>query len=769
MTVRGGSVFVGWVAVMAALVVAARLAPSAMWASIFDNLQWTFAFGGSAWLAWRGLAGARVIDRPLRIGLFAGALMIFAGQLVWMVQVASGWNPFPAPADAVFLLAPVAWAAGWLAALVRGLPRERLLPSLLDIGGAMSALMAAVLTLYFPSGADLAFGSLIVLALYPVLFLLAAGLAVLVVPALQLRPDRFHLLVLVGTTTYGLSWMHWNLLALEDALVPGSLFNAAFTLSAVLFGLGACRFRIEADLRGDECWRERTMAYLPLAAMALALLSLVLLFLRSGDDAGVAQRVIFACCLLALTLTTVRQTLVVGVLERLRNAENAILRNEAQMYRLANFDTLTELPNRRLFEDRLEHSLREAALSGGQVAVLLIDLDHFKQVNDTFGHRFGDRLLRETAMRLQSCLRSDATLARMGGDEFMVMVERMHSRTDVAALAQALLDRVDCPWADAAMAQQIVGASIGISLYPDDAANAVELIRNADSALNEAKSAGRGTYRFYIEAYTEVTRRKLELRNRLRLARPDLEFHVVYQPQYDALRNLVGLEALLRWTVDGAPVPPDEFIPIAEESGLIVAIGEWVLETTCRQILAWRAQGRWVPPVSVNVSARQLIEAEIAQRYAQIVHAAGVAAADLVLEVTETQLLEDRMLPSVEALSRAGFKLSMDDFGTGQSSLVKLKLLPITELKIDKAFVRDIATDAGDREICATIHALAITLGLEVVAEGVETEDQFELLVGMGCQRFQGWLFAPAMLPSAVSLPSEAAQLTAGSATAPAR
>lgn len=734
-----------------ASVVFARLSPSAAWATVWDNTQWTLAFGLSAWLAWRGVRHSSLVDRPVKYALFAGAGLIFLGQLVWMLQVASGLNPFPAPADAVFLLASLTWIVGWIAVVVVNFPRERLLATLIDIGGALSALLAATLTLYLPLQSDMGLSSLLVLVMYPVLFLLAAGLSALVVPALKLQGNRSHWLVLAGTTGYGLSWMHWNLLALENALVPGSLFNITFTVSAFLFGLGARHISIEPNATTDS-WSQRAMTLLPLVAMTLALVTLIVLFIRFDHASGTAQQVIFACCLLALFLAALRQTLVVDLLERLRHAEMAILKNEEQLHRLANFDALTGLPNRHLFDDRLQQALREAGIRQERIAVLIIDLDHFNQVNDAFGHLYGDKLLSEVAIRLQSALSPDATLARMGGDEFMLLLEWAESRTAIAALSQTLLDTLAHPWADDLSGKHFISASIGISLFPDDAHNAIELVRNADSALNVAKSSGRGTYRFYLESYTEITRRKLDLRSRLHLAQPDTDFHLVYQPQYDRCRQLVGLEVLLRWTVDGQSVPPDEFIPIAEESSLIVPIGEWVFGATCRQIVTWRAQGFQVPHVSVNVSARQLVETNLTERLCAIAQVSGISPCDLILEVTESQLLDDRMLPSVEALHAAGFTLSMDDFGTGQSSLVKLKLLPIKELKIDKAFVKDIGYDPGDREICATIHALAATLKLEIVAEGVETQEQFDLLVGMGCQRFQGWYFAPALPPSEVPL-----------------
>ena len=740
-----------WLIVILALITTAWLIPHDGLKTLLDNCQWTLAFAGSAWLAWSGIQQATAAERTIRLVLAAGAGLILAGQLVWNLQVASGWNPFPTPADALFLMAATMWIAGWLFAIVRNIPHERLLPSLLDIGGVMSALIAAILIVYVPSSSDTGITGLIVLVLYPALFLLAAGLAGLVLPALQLIPSRSHLLVVAGMAGYGLSWMHWNLLVLQGALVPGSLYNASYSVSALLLGLGARNLAIKPMADKRE-WCERTMRYLPLFASLLALLTLVLLFRMLNEDDGIVQHTILACCLLALILATVRQTLLVNVVERLRRAETAILQNETQVYRLANYDSLTELPNRHLFEDRLEHGLLEARARQERMAVLLIDLDLFQQINNSFGHRVGDRLIREVAQRLQSCSGPNTSIARMGGDEFMLMIKSIKGRTEIARMAESLLCAIRRPQPKSDFMEHFLTASIGISVFPDDAQSTVELVRNADSALTEAKSSGRGCYRFYLQAYTEATRRSLELRTHLHAALAKNEFSIVYQPQYDHHRKLVGMEALLRWRTKDEMISPDEFIPIAEESGLIVPIGQWVFEAVCDQIVAWRSDCLDIPSVSVNLSARQLREPGIAKHLAQVTKARTIAPESLVLEVTESQLLDDDLVPVTAALRNQGFVLSIDDFGTGQSSLVKLKKLPVSEVKIDKAFVRDIAKSAEDREICATIHALALTLGMDTVAEGVETEAQFEQLVAMGCRRFQGWLFAPAMTAQDIAL-----------------
>ena len=717
-----------------------------------DNASWTLAFGLSAFWAWRGRAQVPPAQRLLHTGLWVGTVLVLAGQLVWNLQVALDWNPFPAPADLFFLSVGPLWAATVIRATFARLSKDRAYPAALDFGGAVLALLAFTLVIYLPSGQDQSLAVATVLLLYPAVYLTAAGVTALAMPTVGVRVTRAHLLVLAGMLGYGLSWMQWNLMQLRGEVLPGMVFNASFSLAALALGWGARGLRFEVS--DDPGYRRRcdqAMNYVPLVAMALAAVTLVRLFIITPDGRAGVQALILVCCLLVLLLAALRQAIVVGLLNRLRTAEAAVLRNEERLYHVAHFDALTGLPNRRYFEDALERAVAEAARATQApdrcVALLLIDLDHFKSVNETYGHRVGDALLSEVAQRIHQLLEGQWLVSRLANDQFTVMLQRPASRTVLAQLATTLLEGLARPWELSEVGAQYMGASIGISLFPDDASNSVELVRHAHSALHATKSAGRGSYRFYIEEFTHATRTRLELRRRLHGALQGGEFMLVYQPQLNHLRQTVGAEALLRWSVDGKPVPPDEFIPLAEESGLIVPMGLWVFETACRQVAQWRAEGWQVPVVSVNVSTIQLREPGFAQALLGIAQRAGVAPASLVLEITESQLLDESLYAMALDLKNAGFVLSIDDFGTGHSSLVKLKRLPVSELKIDKEFVRDIVLDPNDREICATVNALARALGLEVVAEGVETEAQWQLLVKMGCQRFQGWLFAPALAP----------------------
>ena len=737
----------------ATLMFAASLGmPDASVRVFLDNASWSLAFWLSAYWAWRGWVQAPPGQRTVHTGLLVFALLVAVGQMVWNLQVALDWNPFPTPADAFFLLGGPLLAATVIRATFTRLSRDRAYPAALDFGGAVLAALAFTLVVYLPAEGvrSLAVGA--VLVLYPAGFLTAAGVTALAIPTVGVRVTRSHLLVLAGLLGYGLSWMHWNLMVIGGQLQSGMWFNASFSLSAVALGWGARWLGFDTAEDADFRRRcDRVMNYVPLVSMTLAAITLVLLFLAPEGRAGV-QALILACCLLVLLLAALRQTIVVSLLNRLRTAEAAVLRNEEELYRVAHFDALTGLPNRRYFEDALERAVAEAARdtqgANRRVALLLIDLDHFKSVNETYGHRVGDALLSEVGQRITQLLAGQGLVSRLANDQFTVMLLRPASRTDLAQLAATLLEGLAQPWELSEVGAQYMGASLGISLFPDDSANSVELVRHAHSALHAAKSAARGSYRFYIEEFTEVTRSRLELRRRLHSALERGEFTLVYQPQLDQQRHTVGAEALLRWSVDGKAVPPDEFIPLAEEGGLIVPIGLWVFEAACQQVAQWRAGGWQVPVISVNVSTIQMCEPGFAQALLALTARHGVPPAGLVLEITESQLLDESLYGIALDLKNAGFGLSIDDFGTGHSSLIKLRRLPVGELKIDKIFVRDIVHDVNDREICATVNALARTLGLEVVAEGVETQEQFDLLVRMGCQRFQGWLFAPALTPA---------------------
>ncbi len=427
--------------------------------------------------------------------------------------------------------------------------------------------------------------------------------------------------------------------------------------------------------------------------------------------------------------------------------------SEARLEHLAHYDPLTDLPNRLLLQSRLEHALERAERYQQQVAVLFIDLDRFKNVNDSLGHPVGDELLEALAKRLSNRLREDDTFGRLGGDEFLLLLENLDHPQDAAGVAQTMIQLLELPFELPSGHEVYVGASIGISLYPEDGSSATELIKNADVAMYQAKEQGRNTTRFYTPTLTVAAKERLDMESRLRRALANGEFLLHYQPQVDARTGaLIGCEALLRWnSPEEGMISPLRFIPLAEETGLIVPMGEWVLRTACAQARAWMDAGQEPLVMAVNLSGRQLRQRDIARRVAGILEETGLPAGYLKLELTESMIMGhgEQAVDLLRALKELGLRLSIDDFGTGYSSLAYLKRFPIDELKIDQSFVRDIPHDLNDTEIAAAIIALARNLNLSVVAEGVETVEQLDFLSRQGCGAFQGYLFSRPMAADA--------------------
>ena len=426
---------------------------------------------------------------------------------------------------------------------------------------------------------------------------------------------------------------------------------------------------------------------------------------------------------------------------------------ERRIEHLAHHDFLTDLPNR-LFRDRLDVALAQARRHDQLVGVLFIDLDRLKVINDTLGHVAGDQMLREAATRLARCMREGDTVARLGGDEFMVVLSNLGDARGAASAARKILDGLARP--TELMGQEVfMSASIGVSIYPTDAADAEALIRNADAAMYSAKRHGGDNYQFYTSDLNVQAQERLALEQGLRVAEQRNELHLLYQPKIDLVSGkIIGVEALLRWQhpVLGW-VSPERFIPIAEETGLIIPIGEWVLRTACEQIRTWRALGIDLP-VAVNLSACQFRQRNLAATIHRILSEAGVPPQCLEIEITESDVMEnaESAIATLGELKARGISISVDDFGTGYSSLSYLKRFPLDVLKIDRSFVRDIAIDSDDAAIVEAIIALARSLDIKVVAEGVESDDQKAFLNRSGCDFAQGYLFSP---------PVEAGQIVA--------
>jgi diguanylate cyclase (GGDEF)-like protein/PAS domain S-box-containing protein len=426
----------------------------------------------------------------------------------------------------------------------------------------------------------------------------------------------------------------------------------------------------------------------------------------------------------------------------LKAAEEAI-RN------LAFYDALTKLPNRRLLTDRLGHALAASARSGREGALLFIDLDNFKALNDTLGHAIGDLLLQQVAQRLTSCVREGDTVARLGGDEFVVMLENLGGQPiEAAAQAEAagkkILAALSQPYR-LAIYECHSTPSIGVTIFDAHRDSIDELMKMADIAMYQAKKAGRNTLRFFDPQMQEIIHARASLEGELRRAIENRQFELHYQVQVDDANRPIGAEALIRWQhPDHGFVPPAQFIPLAEEAGLIHAIGQWVLETACAQIKAWQQDPRARDLVlAVNISAKQLRQADFVEQVVAVIRRHAIDPKLLKLELTESLLIENMRdsIVTMSALKEIGVQFALDDFGTGYSSLQYLKQLPLDQLKIDQSFVQDISTDSHSRSIVRTVIAMAQIMGLDVIAEGVETEAQRQFLLSMECSQFQGYLF----------------------------
>jgi len=420
-------------------------------------------------------------------------------------------------------------------------------------------------------------------------------------------------------------------------------------------------------------------------------------------------------------------------------------RTEQRLQALLHYDTLTHLPNRELLLDRLTQSIAAATRQQTMVALLLLDLDRFKLVNDTLGHAFGDKLLCNVAEQVQTCIRESDTLARLGGDEFVVILTGVKGAQDAAKVASKITRQLSRPIVIEGH-EAFVTASIGISLFPNDGLDKNTLITNADVAMYRAKEEGRNHFQFYTFGMNATTVERLSLENDLRraLERDELVLH--YQPQMNcSTGEMVGFEALVRWQhAELGLVPPARFIPIAEENGLIVPIGEWVLREACRQNKAWIDAGGKPMVVSVNLSSRQFHQESMLKTVTDTLELTKLEAKYLSLEITESSLMHDPddAVVTLCLLHNMGVAISIDDFGTGYSSLGHLKRFPLDYLKIDRAFVKDITENPEDAAIVQAILAMAHSLRLKVVAEGVETERQLQFLHKIGCDEVQGYFLA---------------------------
>ena len=423
---------------------------------------------------------------------------------------------------------------------------------------------------------------------------------------------------------------------------------------------------------------------------------------------------------------------------------------EQRIRHTASHDALTGLPNRTLLRDRIQQALAHNQRRKQQAAVLFIDLDKFKIINDTLGHDVGDSLLKETSARLLAEVRNEDTVARHGGDEFIILLSTISHPGNAGFIAQNLLDSLMRPFFINGKELHI-SASIGITICPDDGNDMEFLLKNSDIAMYHAKETGRNNYQYFSAKMNEQAAEKQALSSDLRHAVRRNELFLVYQPVVDMISGeMTGMEVLLRWQhPEHGTILPGKFIPLAEEIGVILKMGDWVLKTACRQMGDWQMQGYEVPRLAINLSASQFRQKLLADNIVKILHHANVSPHCIGIEITESILVHDidEVAETLLKLSNMGLEISIDDFGTGYSSLSYLKRFPINKLKIDKSFVDDIATHPDDAAIVKAIIAIAKSLALTVVSEGVETAAQFEFLRQHGCEQYQGFLYSKPLLP----------------------
>lgn len=419
--------------------------------------------------------------------------------------------------------------------------------------------------------------------------------------------------------------------------------------------------------------------------------------------------------------------------------------SDARVQHLAYHDPLTRLANRSNLCERLTQALSQAKRNKTQLALLLLDLDNFKIINDTLGHQTGDQLLIEVAQRLLEAVRQSDFVARLGGDEFVIMLPEIASSNDVVHVADKILRSISEPYLIDGQELR-TSTSIGICLYPDDATEDQDLIKKADLAMYHAKSNGRGNYQFFSEGMQQAVLNRIGIERDLRIALEKKQFLLHYQPQLDLTTGrLMGVEALVRWQhPQRGLVSPLDFIPVAEETGLIIQLGDWILQESCRQLAEWRSVGITHIRMSINLAASQFSDRNLPARIQEIMVQNDLPAGSIDLEVTESMTMKSPAdaVEMMKILTSQGQSLSIDDFGTGYSSLAYLKMFPISTLKIDRSFVKDIETDPDDASICDITVLLAHKLGMKVVAEGVETEAQLKYLLSIGCEKIQGYLIS---------------------------
>jgi len=722
--------------------------PLSRWAPLLDSLHWTCAFCAAAWLAWRAARNAPADARVAR-GRFATGLLLFAaGQLAWDALSWIGWNPFPGLPNFLFLMLGPCFAYGFAGMVGDQLPHSQRRSVVLDVGGFGLAVLAFTLALYLPHADKSTTLEFAVLTAFPVCFFAAAAAGVVVQLHLRQQATPPTLAVIGGLAGFGGLWMAWDLAFLNGALRSGAGMSLMFSALALLLGWGAARWVPARDpsARYDRLC-EALLRQIPLTMVGFTSAAVGFIVLGVGV-APEARTPLLVLCALVFLCAVVRQTQQLRDRDGLLAAERAVAEGRAQLQHLAHHDPLTGLPNRVLLRDRVTQALATAQRRQESVALLFIDLDQFKEVNDTLGHATGDALLCHVADELLKVLREQDTVCRQGGDEFAIVLTDIDNIASVAQAVERVM-QLSNRRASIDGHELPMSMSVGIALFPRDGDHFDGLMQCADTAMYRAKASGRNAYRFYDPQMNVEAGERSRLRWLLAHAIERNELSLHFQPFFH-LRDgeLAGAEVLLRWnSAELGPVSPDQFIPVAEDGGQIVEIGAWVLRQACLQAAAWLRDGLALPRVAVNLSILQFRHADLVGQVENALKAAGLPARQLELEITESVLMRDtdKVLHTADSLKQLGVSLAIDDFGTGYSSLAYLQRLSVNKLKIDKSFVRDALASRSTTAIVRAIVDMARALELEVVAEGIETATERDFLDGVQCSMGQGYLFARPM------------------------